>query len=273
MIVFTVFVREILCLDFLKKYTRTWKEVQQIGVILCCPGQFLCQTSRLLLMLCRGQMSQHLQNPHTRNAKSKQRKTKRRMLVLLGEYAKNMTVKWEENNMSCQRKRTNVADFDNLSWQYKETGAPTEAWQTPQVAAHSKRKKKKRKRSRRSARDMRLHILLYFIIWYIFVFLCLYCVCQSAIGSGPGSGLDSISVSVSVPTVLGVIPKGSKLKFIHVQMSHLPDYSEPNKRRMFWHWLEEFCLLLRLPLFVLLLLLLSTHVSYPYTLAHAHTNC
>lgn len=203
--------------------------------------------------------------------KANKGKTKRRMLVLLGEYAKNMTVKWEENNMSCQRKRKNVADFDNLSWQYKETGAPTEAWQTPQVAAHSKREKEKRKRI---ARDMRLHFLLYFIIWYIFVFLCLYCVCQSAIGSG--SGLDSISISVlvSIPTVLGVILKGSKLKFIHVQMSHLPDYSEPNKRRMFWHWLEEFCLLLWLPLFVLLLLLLlSTHVSYPYTLAHAHTNC
>lgn len=116
--------------------------------------------SQVALMLCRGQMSQHLKNPHSKCKKQ----TKRRR----GEYAKNTTVKWEENNITLERKICCWFWQLKLAALKKKTGAGrAKAWQTLEVATHSKEEKQAK-----SARDM-AHFLLYFIIVYIFVFVWL----------------------------------------------------------------------------------------------------
>lgn len=99
-------------------------------------------------------------------------------------------------------KRKNVADFDNLSWQYRRKQEQVERERKGEKRL--KWQRTQRGRQEKCERDM-AHFLLYFIIvLYIFLFFCL-----PAIGCGSCSG----------PTVLGVILKGSKLKFIHTNVT------------------------------------------------------
>lgn len=108
-------------------------------------------------------------------------------------------------------KRKNVADFDNLSWQYRRK---QEQGEEERESEHDKRLKWQRTQRaeeedmKKSARET-WHIFFYILLLYC-IYFCFFFVCrQSAIGCGSCSG----------PTVLGVIPKGSKLKFIHTNVT------------------------------------------------------